>query len=593
MKNQKKSLLIRIFAYVKPHWPYYIGAILCGLYKFLVPVIIIGYFGKAIEVLQSRMGGNIGEAQAWQEILRLVLIVLGFILISPLPIYLRSQMAQKGTAKSIMSLRCDLYRHVYKLSHTFFDSAQTGSLVSRLIGDIDSAKNFLSTAAITVWMHMGTFIIIAVYLFMLSPLLTLVSIIFIPAQVYIFFKLGTRMKGISHDIRKMTAEMAGRSQERFAGMTVVKSFNGEDKEIKKFDSISEDLMVEYSRAGHWSGLSQMTLQLINNLAPLVLLAVGTAMALYKPQLVSLSVLVQFMMMQKQLYNPFAYLSETIIVTAEALGSLERVFQLLDTEPDVKDRDNAVILRGIGEDIRFRDVDFRYGHEKTPVLKGMNLTIPCRKTTALVGESGGGKSTVVKLISRFYDVQSGAVLVDGEDLRNFTIASLRQQIALVPQDPILFSGTIRENILYGRPEATDGEVEEAARQAFAMDFIEKLPDGLDTVVGERGLLLSGGQRQRIAISRAFLKNPSVLIFDEATSALDTESEAMVQKAMESLQKGRTCLIIAHRLSTIQNADRIMVIEEGELKEEGNHRELLEKGGRYSALYKKQFGSPQAF
>ncbi len=588
MDRKKKSTLIRILSYVRPHWYYYGGAIICGIYKFVVPVFLIRYFGKAIDILQSRLGGTLSVEEAWQEILKLIASVVLIIVISPLPTYLRSTLSQKGTAKSIMSLRCDLYSHVYKLSHTFFDTAQTGTLVSRLIGDIDNTKNFLGNAAITVWMHMGLFVIIASYLVSLSPLLTGVAVLLIPAQIFIFSKLGRRMKGVSHEIRRKTAEMAGQTQERFSGMTVVKSFNGEDQEIRQFGRISRDLVSEYTRAGHLSGLSQSVLQLINNLAPLLLLSAGTAMALFRPELVSLSILVQFMMMQGQLYSPFAYLSETIIVTAEALGSLDRVFQLLDTEPDVTDREGARDLTGVRDKIEFRDVTFRYGSGEKPVLNRLNLTIPCRRMIALVGESGGGKSTVVKLLSRFYDVASGGIFVDGTEIRDIRVASLRQQIALVPQDPVLFSGTIRENILYGRPGATEDEVLEAARQAFAMDFIVKLPLGLDTVVGERGLLLSGGQRQRIAISRAFLKNPSVLIFDEATSALDTESEAMVQEAMERLQRDRTSIVIAHRLSTVINADMIAVIEGGELMEQGSHGELLARKGRYAALFEKQFG-----
>jgi subfamily B ATP-binding cassette protein MsbA len=293
------------------------------------------------------------------------------------------------------------------------------------------------------------------------------------------------------------------------------------------------------------------------------------------------------MMQDRLYGPFTQLSESILITANALGAAERIFDIFDTAPDVADRPGALSAPRFQGEIRFEAVSFFYPKGRRRVIEGLSLSVPSRTTLALVGPSGGGKTTIVSLLNRFYDPVEGRVLIDGWDVRDCTVRSLRGQIGLVPQDPVLFAGTVEENIFYGRPEATEEEMADAARKAYALEFISELDGGFKAVIGERGIKLSAGQKQRIAIARAFLKNPAILVLDEATSALDSESERLVQKAVGELLKDRTAVIIAHRLSTVIRADNIAVIESGRLLEQGTHAELLRRGGLYARLCEVQF------
>lgn len=580
--SQKRNSFKKLMDYMRPDFLQYFFATLFGLYKFMVPVFLIWIFGMSIEVITDFGNGIITSDQAWSTILKYSMVILATIIVSPLPVYYRSLFAAKATSKTITRIRCDLYRHIHRLSHSFFDKTRSGSLVSRVIGDIENVQRFLENAFIALWMHMGKAAIIIVYLLSINWVLTLVAASLIPLQIFIFLRIGANMKQVSINVRNRTAELAGNTQEKLAGVTVVKSFTGESQEQRLFENHSDKLLKAKVKAGSISGISQAVIQLLNNIGPLLILMAGGAMAIFRKDFVTVGELVQFMMLQRQLYEPFSQLSETILISAEAFGSMDRIDQIFDIRPDVDDAESPIDPSSMKGEIELADVHFSYNDQTRYILSGIDLKISAGETTALVGESGGGKSTVIKLINRFYDVVEGKVLIDGIDVKDYSVQKLREKIALVPQEPVLFSGSIKENILYGRMNATDEEILEAAEKAFALDFINRLPEGIDTKVGERGSLLSGGQRQRISIARAFLKDPAIIIFDEATSALDNESEQMIQKAMDNLLKNRTAIIIAHRLSTIADADRIVVIEEGKVVESGTHKQLMKQKNRYYEL-----------
>lgn len=341
-----------------------------------------------------------------------------------------------------------------------------------------------------------------------------------------------------------------------------------------------------------NGLNQALMATLNMLAPLVVILVGGRLAILKPGEVTIGLLVQFVMMQGRLYAPFDQLAQSMIITATALGSMDRIFEIFNTEPEVSDRPGSVKAQNIKGEIEFEGVSFSYPVEDGPrIIDDFFIKVPACTSVALVGPSGSGKSTLACLLNRFYEVRAGCIRIDGRDIRDYQITSLRSRIGLVPQDPILFSGSILENILYGRPDASFEDVREAAVNANALDFIRAMPAGFKSIIGERGVMLSGGQRQRIAIARAFLKDPPILILDEATSSLDSDSERIIQQALDRLMKDRTTLIIAHRLATIRDADQIVVIKDGRLEEKGTHTSLLASGGLYARLCSQQeLGAP---
>ncbi|MHB1000339.1 MAG: ABC transporter ATP-binding protein [Armatimonadota bacterium] len=590
VKHRKKaSNLMRLLVYVKPYWKSFAAATVCGLVKFLAPVAIAWMVGRVVNILNSVEAGKMTAPDGWIQIRFLFLIGLGLALVMPIPVYLRSTLAARAVQEVIRNLRCDLYSHIQKLSHSFFDANRSGSLTSRIIGDIEAIQPFVGKAFVQLWMSIGLIAVVLVYFFTQNVLLGFLSVALIPAQILVQRKIRWKVKENSKAIRDQLARLAGSTQEKLAASTIVKAFTGEDDEIQRFNEDSTalvDLGIQNSRL---NGLSEALMNMIKSMAQLLIIGLGGYIALFHIGNVSVGLLIQFILMQGQLYTPFEWLNEMQLVIANALGATDRVFSIFDTEPEIADSPNAVKAGHFKGEISFENVTFTYPGSTQPVFTGLNLYVPARTTLALVGPSGGGKTTVTNLLNRFYEWDSGDIRIDGGDIRNYTIYSLRHQIGLVPQEPILFSGTVEDNILYGRPDATPEEIREAARKAYASEFIEAMEDGYDTMLGERGVRLSGGQKQRISIARAFLKDPAIIVLDEATSALDSESERIVQQALEELMHDRTTLIIAHRLSTIRRADQIAVIDGGKVVECGSHDELLSLDGVFAMLYHQQFST----
>lgn len=591
-RRQSPSNLWRLLGYVKPYWLHFAGATLCGFIKFLLPVAVVWIVGRAIDVLVAAQAGTLPPREAWQQLIRYVAMGTGLALVSAVPVYLRSSIGARAVQLVMRDLRCDLYAHIQKLSHSFFDAHRSGSLTSRIIGDVEAIQPFLGQGLVQSWMNLAVMVTVLVYFFSHNVYLGLLSITLLPLHMFVQRVISWKVKENARAIRDQLAGLAGHTQEKLAASTIVKAFTREDDEVQRFAEDSNvliDLGIRNSKLG---GISQASVTLLNALAPLLIILACGYLGLFHPGMLSIGLITQFVMMQGQLYGPFERLNEMQLVTANALGATDRIFAIFDTEPEIADMPKAVKAPRFAGEICFAQLTFRYPGAASPTLRDLSLTIPAKTTLALVGPSGGGKTTITHLINRFYAWEEGQLYIDGRDIHDYTIYSVRHQIALVPQEPILFSDTIEDNILYGRPDATPEDVREAARQAYAGEFIESFEDGYDTVIGERGLRLSGGQKQRIAIARAFLKNPAILILDEATSALDSESERLVQLALHDLMQGRTTIIIAHRLATVRHADQIAVLQDGRVMQCGTHEALLRADGLYALLCRQQFGTVEA-
>lgn len=479
-------------------------------------------------------------------------------------------------------MRNEIFSHYQKLSFTFYDNQKIGQLLSRVTSDLFDISELLhhgpEDVVISLIKFIGSFIILT----QINSKLTLVAFAFIPVIILYAFYFNTKMKRAFKTNRARIADINSQIEDSLAGIRAVKSFGNEEIEMKKFRTGNERF-VESKRMSYWymgwyhSGLGALT-----TLVTIVVLVIGAI--LITGDGMKVTDLVTFLLYISNFTEPIKKLINFTEQFQNGYTGYERFLEILDIQPDIKDAPDAVLVDSVSGNVEFQNVSFKYEENQDTVLSHINLQVKSGEYLAIVGSSGGGKTTLCSLIPRFYDVDSGAILLDGIDIRKMKLTDLRRQIGIVQQDVYLFAENIMENIRYGRPDATDEEVIEAAKLANAHDFITQLPNGYQTDIGQRGVKLSGGQKQRISIARVFLKNPAILIFDEATSALDNESEKIVQQSMEKLAKGRTTFVIAHRLSTIRNAERILVLTEQGIEEEGTHEQLLEKDGIYAKLYR---------
>lgn len=484
-------------------------------------------------------------------------------------------------AKIEHDMRNEIFEHYQKLSFTFFDNQKVGQLLSRVTTDLFDISELLhhgpEDVVISVIKFVGSFVILS----QINLTLTLITFAFVPVIAVYAFVLNKKMKVAFKTNRARIADINSQIEDSLSGVRAVKSFGNETIEMEKFRSGNERF-VESKRRSYWymgwynSGLGALT-----TLVSIVVLVAGTA--LITTQRMAVADLVTFLLYINNFTEPVKKLINFTEQFQNGYTGYERFLEIMDVEPDITDAEDAVSVDTVKGEIEFDDVSFKYEAKQDSVLSHINLKVDAGEYVAIVGSSGGGKTTLCSLIPRFYDVDAGKILLDGQDIRKIRLKDLRRQIGIVQQDVYLFAENIMENIRYGRPDATDEEVIRAAKLANADTFISQLPDGYLTDIGQRGVKLSGGQKQRLSIARVFLKNPAILIFDEATSALDNESEKIVQDSMEQLAKGRTTFVIAHRLSTIRNAGRILVLTANGIEEEGTHEELLAKGGAYAKLY----------
>jgi len=495
----------------------------------------------------------------------------------------RFNMAYAGQ-KVVFDIRNTLYKHLQQLSYSFYDQTQTGQIMSRVTSDVDAAQRFLSNGAIQIISNAVSFFATLILMLSLNWQLTLVAMVTVPVLAWRVQVYATKVRPMFTDIQQQVAVVNTRIQENISGQRVVKAFARKQYEMEKFERDNKELLQRSIRAERLSAINWSLMRLLTEMSLAIILWYGGRQVISTE--LTLGTLMSFNMLLGQLLGPIRMLGWQVSMVQRTIASGERIFEILDTQADVRDKPGAKPIGKIEGRVTFENVSFAYDGVNM-VLKNINLDVSPGETVAILGGTGSGKTTLINLIPRFYDVTEGRILIDGIDIRDVTVESLRRQIGIVTQETFLFSASLRDNIAYGKPEATDHEIMEAAKAAHIHDFIMSLPDGYDTIIGERGVGLSGGQKQRVAIARALLMDARILLLDESTSSVDVETEMQIQEAFSRLLKDRTAFIIAQRLSTVRDADRVIVLDNGRIAEEGTHEELLQLGGIYTAIYNLQF------
>lgn len=515
------------------------------------------------------------------------LVIIGLILIRGISGYISSYCISWVSGKVVMALRCHLFGHLMGMLVSFFDQQSTGTLLSRISYDCEQVASSSSGSLVTVVREGASILGLFVMMFYYSWQLSLILLVLAPIVSLAIRIVSRRFRSISKNMQNTMGQVTSHAEQMLKGHKEILMFGGQQVETSRFEQVSNRMRRQGMKMVSATSLSDPIIQLLASSAlSFVLYAASFPSVMATLTAGSISAVFSAMLM---LMRPLKSLTNVNARFQRGMAACQTLFAILDTEQE-KDDGTRVVKRATGN-IEFRDVTFTYPGAETPALQHINLTLPAGKAVALVGRSGSGKSTLASLLTRFYDIDSGEILLDGHDLRDYTLASLREQVALVSQHVHLFNDTVANNIAYARTDVFSREaIEKAAQMAHAMEFINKMDNGLDTVIGENGVLLSGGQRQRIAIARALLRDSPILILDEATSALDTESERAIQSALETLQQNRTTLVIAHRLSTIEKADEILLVEDGKIVERGTHQQLLRQNGAYARLYQMQFSQP---
>lgn len=572
----------RFLRYARPYTLLCVGSVVCGLFKFTLALALPGALGLVVRYsVESHLTTE-------QQLTRLAIILGGLVLVfairSPITYY-RTYFAELAGNRAIFDIRRDVYHHLLRLSVRYHADRRTGETISRIVNDVNTSQGILDRGVLSATIDFIFLIGVAASLFVIDWRLALVSLSTLPIYGASILMLNPRLRRAASDMQDQIQEMSGEVAEKLGGLPVVYGFVREKSEEASFFRLQREYL---RRVMHWIHVQSMQItstEFLTAAGPLVVIGYGGYRVVQGD--LGLDQFVWFYGFISHLYLPTRRLADASPIVQERLAALDRVFAVLDEAADVEDRPGAIRLARTDGHLEFRHVHFAYRPE-LPVLHDIQLDILPGQSVAIVGRSGAGKSTLVSLVPRFYDVSLGAILIDGHDLRDVRVRSLREHIGIVTQEPILFSGTIRENILYGRRGATQAELIEASRMAHVDEFIEDLPEGYDTRIGERGVKLSGGQKQRVAIARAFLRDPRILILDEATSNLDSHAENVIQDALEVLMKGRTTLVIAHRLTTVMNCDRVIVLEDGRIVQHGTHDSLIREAGPYRALCEEQFG-----
>ena len=586
MKKTKTNSVIRILSYIVPHWHLVTASTIAGVVKLSMPLIlpqVIGYFTD--ELLVSAYISNTDKVN---EILKWLVILLGIYILIYIPAAFIRQAGSIEVANRIMNkMRCELFEHLQLMSAEFHNNNRSGSLVTRVNSDVEQVHEFIWGVVTNIWIDGITIIIYIVLLCRINVFLTIVACFALPVSVIATKRIRERISQNSRKARKGLSDISGYMQERMSGFSVVKLFGMEKFENDKFKEYSDKIYKYNRNTNRFFSLGEAITSSFSEVICSVVVCLS-AIFIVKDKM-TIGEMIIFETYIAYFITPIKRFAELNVTYSKSIAGIERVFDIFDIKPEIHEKENALIFSG-KEDVRiaFQNVNFRYDKTASEyILKDISFSIEPEEKVALIGSSGCGKSTIINLLARFYDIDSGKISFGNRDLYDYSMASIYNQMGIVFQETILFSGTIEENVRYGKINATIQELERAAEAANATDFIKNFPDGWNTMIGERGTGLSGGQKQRISIARVFLKNPKLLILDEATSALDSESEAQVQDALDNLMKKRTTIIIAHRLSTIVNADKIIVMDKGKIVEIGSHEQLLQLNGRYKELYDMQF------
>lgn len=586
MKKTKTNSAIRILSYIVPHWHLVTASTIAGVVKLSMPLIlpqVIGYFTD--ELLVSTYISNTDKVN---EILKWLVILLGIYILIYIPAAFIRQAGSIEVANRIMNkMRCELFEHLQLMSAEFHNNNRSGSLVTRVNSDVEQVHEFIWGVVTNIWIDGITIIIYIVLLCRINVFLTIVACFALPVSVIATKRIRERISQNSRKARKGLSDISGYMQEKMSGFSVVKLFGMEKFENDKFKEYSDKIYKYNRNTNRFFSLGEAITSSFSEVICSVVVCLS-AILIVKDKM-TIGEMIIFETYIAYFITPIKRFAELNVTYSKSIAGIERVFDIFDIKPEIHEKENALIFSG-KEDVRiaFQNVNFRYDKTASEyILKDISFSIEPEEKVALIGSSGCGKSTIINLLARFYDIDSGKISFGNRDLYDYSMASIYNQMGIVFQETILFSGTIEENVRYGKINATIQELERAAEAANATDFIKNFPDGWNTMIGERGTGLSGGQKQRISIARVFLKNPKLLILDEATSALDSESEAQVQDALDNLMKKRTTIIIAHRLSTIVNADKIIVMDKGKIVEIGAHEQLLQLNGRYKELYDMQF------
>lgn len=583
MENtDKKKIMIRLFSYLKNYKKGLIGVLICMAVTVLIQLVNPLLIEEAIDHHIA-----VGDYKGLMEIgIAAVLLNVLFLIMVKIRMYVMAKISNDV----LMVIRQDLYEHIQTLSFSFFDSRPTGKILARVIGDVNSLKEVLTNAVTTLIPDFVTVVGVVVIMAIKDLPLTLAALCTIPLMIAAVFFIQTTAHKRWQVFRKKSSNLNAFVHEDIAGMSVVQSFSAEDETGKSFRELAGEHRASFISACARADMFGPAVDFCWGIGTMMLYLVGVKY-MGAPR-VSVGLLVAFGTYINMFWNPIMNLSNFYNQVITNLSAAERIFDILDTDPDICDRKDVLELPDIKGTVEFKNVSFTYDRgtpAETKVLSDVNFTIRPGETIALVGPTGAGKTTIVNLISRFYDIEEGTILIDGYDLTKVSIESLRRQMGVMTQDNFIFHGTIRENILYGKMDATEEEMIAASKAVNAHDFIMKMENGYDTILKERGAGLSIGQRQLIAFARTMISDPKILILDEATSSIDTHTELLVQQGIEALLARRTSFVIAHRLSTIQKADRIFVINNGGIEEQGTPQQLLEQKGKYYDLYMAQFAA----
>ena len=572
----------RFLRYVRPYWGRVVGAILAGELKFGLALLLPWALGRIIDSVPY-----IKATRDFSQLWKILAILMGSFIIRGVATYYRSMWSEVTGGRIVFDIRSDLYQHLQRLGHAYHAKRRVGQSTARLINDLNNAEGLLERSVISISMDSILLVGVIMLLTLLDWRLCLVSMFTLPLYGFVFRHYNPRIREVSTAVQSHMEELSGEVTEKLAGLPVVISFVREKTEAIRFFHQYRRYFNVFVRRMHLRILLMSIAEFLQSFGPILVIVYG-GFRVVTEESFTLGQLVAFNGYLSHLYLPTRRLADYSAEVQEKLAALDRVFEVMDNPPEIAERPDATTLSDARGHVEFRDVYFAY-RENQPVLNGITFNVEPGKSVALVGRSGSGKTTLVNLIPRFYDVLRGSVLVDGIDVRDLTLHSLRENIGIVHQDPILFSGTIRDNILYGRHNATEYEMREAALMAHVDEFVQRLPKKYDTLIGERGVALSGGQRQRISIARAFLRDPKILILDEATSNLDSSAEQIIQDALVELMRGRTTLVIAHRLSTVVDCDSVVVLEAGRVAQIGPHKKLIYETGPYRVFCEEQFGT----